>query len=100
MLNTLHSNEQKCRLVILVPLQTFRRLVFQYYRIVTRFAYAEIKEKVKKIKTLFVVRARLCHAAYQNFFPLFVSSLQGDIFHVCMRTVVLVATLLPALIKF
>ena len=76
MLNTLHSNEQKCRLVILVPLQTFRRLVFQYYRIVTRFAYAEIKEKVKKIKTLFVVRARLCHAAYQNFFPLFVSSLQ------------------------
>ena len=75
MLNTLHSNEQKCRLVILVPLQTFRRLVFQYYRIVTRFAYAEIKEKVKKIKTLFVVRAAL-PCSLSEFFPVicFISS--------------------------
>lgn len=46
---TIVSNEQKFLLVILVPLQTFRA------RIVARFAYTEIKEKVKKkkiIKTL------------------------------------------------
>ena len=51
MFNRNNSNEQKCRLVVLVPLQTFRIWPFiTLESIVVRFAYAEIKEKEKKEK--------------------------------------------------
>ena len=74
---TIVSNEQKFLLVILVPLQTFRVRPFSTLESLQGLHTPKSKKKWKKNNNNknFVVRARLYHAAYQNFFPY--------LFHLC-----------------